>query len=477
MPDILETPAATDTDPGRWRRTAAHRIARAFRPGAPLATGRTRDSVRQAELDGIGFAFRARALAIAVVSAWLMASIAWPRNVYYLSFAAGFFALGYLPYRLRRHPYAGPIKLAFIVLDVGLMTVAILMPPPWGLSVDWPIHTRLRGQEFLFILLLLAEAALTYSPLMVLWTGAAIVAVWSIGFRLLYARPDTLRFTDLPADRRPSAAEALRLFLDPAFVGLAAWSTQVIVASLFASIVALAVWRGRQTLLAQCRAEVLRSDLARYVSPDVADAMAARAQTGSAPDGFGAPTSRTVAVLFADIVGFTAMVETLPPERTFALLRAFHERGCRVVFGHGGTLDKYLGDGFMATFGALADEADAAARALACALALQDEVERWNGERRRAGLEPVRLSIGLHCGPVVVGNLGAERRVEFTVVGDVVNVASRLEQATRETGARILVSAACLAAAAGAPDGRRFADRREIALRGRAQPILAHALG
>ncbi len=109
----------------------------------------------------------------------------------------------------------------------------------------------------------------------------------------------------------------------------------------------------------------------------MADALAARVGSG-----FGRPTTRTVAILFADIVGFTRLTETLPPERTFALLRSFQERSCSVVFKHGGTLDKYLGDGFMATFGSIEHQTDAAASALACAFALLQEIERWNEEAR-----------------------------------------------------------------------------------------------
>jgi adenylate cyclase len=221
--------------------------------------------------------------------------------------------------------------------------------------------------------------------------------------------------------------------------------------------------------LNRIEAEVVRADLARYVSPDVADALTARAGTG-----FGEPTTRTVAVLFADLVGFTRMTETLSPERTFALLRSFQERSCAVVFRHGGTLDKYLGDGFMATFGGIEDQPDAAARALACAFGLQREIERWNLKRSRRGAAPLQLSVGVHCGSVTVGNLGAKRRVEFTVVGDVVNVASRLEEITREVGGSIAASDACIRATAGTGWPERFGRVQEIRLRGRAQPVVVH---
>jgi adenylate cyclase len=222
-------------------------------------------------------------------------------------------------------------------------------------------------------------------------------------------------------------------------------------------------------LLNRVEAEIVRADLARYVSPDVADALTAHAGTG-----FGEPTTRTVAVLFTDIVGFTKLTESLSPERTFALLRSFQERSCAVVFKHGGTLDKYLGDGFMATFGAIEEQPDASARALACAFDLQQEVNRWSEKRSRRGTDRLRVSVGIHCGPVTVGNLGAKQRVEFTVVGDVVNVASRLEEITREVGGSIAASDGCVRAAGPSEWLARFQETREITLRGRAQPILAH---
>ena len=128
----------------------------------------------------------------------------------------------------------------------------------------------------------------------------------------------------------------------------------------------------------------------------------------------------------------------------------------------------------MATFGAIDQQPDAAARALACAFSLQQEMDRWNQKRSHRGAFTVKVSIGVHCGPVTVGNLGAQQRVEFTVVGDVVNVASRLEEITRDTGGSVAVSETCIDAAGKAEWLTRFQHSREIKLRGRAQPILAH---
>ena len=430
--------------------------------GASPAAARLRENVRAAELDGLVFAFWARALAIVVVSAWIVMLVPWPRDAYYAAFAAVFFGLGYIPYRLRRHRWAGTIKLGFVLLDVALVTTAILMPPPVGIGIEWPVQTRLRGQEFLFLLLLLAEAALTYSPLAVAWTGLAIMSIWSVGFQAIYRLPSTLTFREF-AENRSDPGGILSFISDPTFVGLTAWRTQLIATGLFTLILTVAVWRSRRTLVAQVRAEVVRADLARYVSPDLADALATRA-----PQAFGVPATRVVAVVFADIKGFTTLSEPLSPDRIFALLRSFRQRSCRVVFEHGGTLDKYLGDGFIATFGALDDQEDAATRALTCALALQDEMARWNRKRAAGGASRIEVAIGVHCGPVTVGDLGSENRLEFTVVGDVVNVASRLEEATRELGAGLVASADCVRAS-GLAD--RFGAPRALPLRGRREPI------
>ena len=132
---------------------------------ARIEPGRPDSSIREAEEAGLVFAFRARCLAILVVAVSIVVVVPWPRNLYYLGFVAGFFAA-----RLRAVPAATAprmpraIKLSFVVLDVALITAAVLNFPSGGVSIDWPIQTRLRNQNFLFMLLLLGEAALTYSP-------------------------------------------------------------------------------------------------------------------------------------------------------------------------------------------------------------------------------------------------------------------------------------------------------------------------
>jgi adenylate cyclase len=311
-------------------------------------------------------------------------------------------------------------------------------------------------------------SALSYSALNVIWTGLSTVTIWSTGFLSIYWRPDTVTWNNRFADRTSvPPSESLALILDPNYVAISQLWNQVVLTLIITALLVAAVTRARRTLLRQAQAEVVRADLARYLSPDVADTLA------SGPAGtFGVPANRQVAVLFADIVGFTAYTEGLPPDRVVALLRSFHARACKVVFGHRGTLDKFLGDGFMATFGTLADHGVSAREALDCAFALQTEMDRWGAKRRARGAPALAVVVGVHYGPAVVGNVGAEQRLEFTVVGDTVNVASRLERLTREHDCRIALTRDALDAAGGlAALHDRFEPRGTVTLRGRKQPV------
>jgi class 3 adenylate cyclase len=136
---------------------------------------------------------------------------------------------------------------------------------------------------------------------------------------------------------------------------------------------------------------------------------------------------REVTLMFSDIVGFTTMVENLPPAETADFLNGHFALITSCVEAEGGTVDKYIGDAVMAFWGAPEHQADHAARACRAAQAVATALAHDNADRRRAGQPPVRIRIGLHTGPVVVGNIGAPDRVNYTVVGDTVNTCQRIE--------------------------------------------------
>jgi adenylate cyclase len=177
-----------------------------------------------------------------------------------------------------------------------------------------------------------------------------------------------------------------------------------------------------------------RLRLGRYVSPQVA------ARVESLADESAPGESRTVTVLFADLRGFTAISDALSSERVVAMLNDFHTRMVEAVFASAGTLDKYLGDGLMAYFGAPVPATDHAVQGVQCALAMQEALREMNAERAVRGERPLCMGVGVHSGPVVLGDVGAPGRREYTAIGDTVNVAARIEQLTKARSASVLVS-------------------------------------
>jgi class 3 adenylate cyclase/PAS domain-containing protein len=211
-------------------------------------------------------------------------------------------------------------------------------------------------------------------------------------------------------------------------------------------------------------AERKRANLARYFSPNMVDGLM---QSGGRLDE--ARTQR-ITVLFADIWGYTSISAAMPPMHVMALLRELLRMFEKAIFANGGTLDKFLGDGLMATFGTPKAGPRDAANALKCAAAMADAISRWNAKRRDNGLKPMQLGIGLHHGDVVLGDIGSERRMEFAVIGDTVNVASRIQEKTRALDIAVLASDGVIQAAraeAGDAAVKEFTDRGEHELRGR----------
>jgi class 3 adenylate cyclase len=184
-----------------------------------------------------------------------------------------------------------------------------------------------------------------------------------------------------------------------------------------------------------------------------------------------------VAVLFSDLRGFTRYSEQVPPEQLIAELNNYLDAMVSVIRSEGGVVDKFIGDAIMVVFGIPRPRPDDALRAVRTAAAMQQALARHNERRAAAGRPPLRHGIGVHFGPAVAGHVGNEDRLQFTVVGDVVNVASRLESATKAAGVAVLISEAAAAAARKA-DGEvpGLESRGRIELPGHDEDLEAHTL-
>ncbi|SON55764.1 Adenylate cyclase 1 [Hartmannibacter diazotrophicus] len=249
-------------------------------------------------------------------------------------------------------------------------------------------------------------------------------------------------------------------------------ATRVLIVFLTGVILAAGAYSARRSTMNAIRTARERSTLQRFV-PTELEHVVSTADLADFPHG----RRQRVVALFADLRNFTTLSETLDPGQTANLLNSFRMRAERVISAHGGIIDKFVGDGILVVFGAGEPRSDDAERAVKAAIALVAEVESWNRKRVREGRQSVGIGIGAHIGEVFVGVLGGERRLEFTVIGDAVNVAERLEEMTRKVEMDLVLSGDLLDASGCLTDrSRTWRALDDLHLRGRAMPVPAYAL-
>jgi adenylate cyclase len=228
----------------------------------------------------------------------------------------------------------------------------------------------------------------------------------------------------------------------------------------FSGIAALAIASSRSAERVR-REALVRSNFERYFAPNIAAEIANAERTATLGG-----ERRSLTVLFSDIRGFTSLSETMPPEALARYLSEYFSEMVEIIFEHGGTLDKFIGDAIMALWGAPVAHDDDPARAFAAALDMQAAVRELNERWTASGKPAIGIGIGINYGDVFAGNIGSQRRMEYTVLGDAVNIASRL---CAQAGAgEILVGEAFRDVVA---QDERFIPAREISLRGRTAPV------
>jgi adenylate cyclase len=233
-------------------------------------------------------------------------------------------------------------------------------------------------------------------------------------------------------------------------------STMLMIAGIAAAIVARAL---RQQFENSVAAAVARDKVTnlfgQHVSPVVVEQLLGTNVQSE---------RRMVCVLFLDIRGFTAMTRTRSAAETVTLLNDFFAEMIEIVDRHNGFINKFLGDGFLALFGAALDDPAAAANALGAGRAMLRAVDAWNATHPKRAL---KIGIGIHIGEAITGSIGSPRRKEYTAIGDTVNLAARLEQLTKDTGARLLLSDPVRAAAA----ANDAVDLGALPIRGYEEPV------
>jgi adenylate cyclase len=238
---------------------------------------------------------------------------------------------------------------------------------------------------------------------------------------------------------------------------------------IFGGILAFITYIFRKTIHEAVYLEKANFQMRRYFSPAVAEKISQAEEDFLRPGG----QRQKVAVMFCDIREFTTLSETLSPEEVIELLSKYHSKMVDTIFRYGGTLDKFIGDGIMATFGTPEALSDDVERAVKAGIAMKTALHQLNQDREVQGITKIQQGIGIHFGSVVVGNIGTLDRLEYTVVGDTVNLASRIESACKELKESFLISET-VKAKIGAEIQTR--DLGNIAVKGKSKPIQVFAV-
>lgn len=409
--------------------------------------------------EGAWWALVARLGALAVASVLLgFLNPTW-HSLWYQASLVVLALIGVLQYRVGRVGHSR-LELAVLALDLTFLTAVFLVPNPFYGGAE-PTAVTYRFGNFQYYFIILAAAVHTYSWQTIIAMGNWVLGLWLFGaVCMAYFGVERPELTVAVQDALPNLPHLANM-LDPNAIQWDLRIQQVVIFSTTAVILALAVRRFHLLVLHSAEISRERTNLARYFSPSMVEELSTKDEP------LGQIRSHDAAVLFVDIVGFTSYSDGRPPEEVIETLRAFHALMEAEVFAHDGTLDKYLGDGLMATFGTPLPGPDDAARAVACVLAMAERMDRFNAQREAEGRDEIDARFGVHFGPVVLGDIGSNR-LEFAVLGDTVNAASRLEALTRQLGVRMVISDATMQSA-GAPQGLRRAPDQQV--RGISEPL------
>jgi adenylate cyclase len=394
-----------------------------------------------AEKDGAKVLVVVRTCAVLTIYAFFLATNVWNARLFYqVAFSLLFLGVGFAAYYFSvfkpRHRW---LVYVLGLVDLLIVMYLIFSDNPFDPNPPFPTALHAREGSFQYLLIFVALSALTLSPRLVIFMGITASVLWGIAILWVLKQTDTI--SDLAAPHSlATRADEIAYFLSPSFISVRDQSEHIVLICIVAGILAAVVWRSRRFVLGYVSAERARSNLARHFSPNMIDEIANQDQP------LGSVRKQNIGVLFADIVGFTKFSEEHSPELVFDLLRQFHQRMEQTVFQHHGTLDNYIGDCVMATFGVPNPTPDDARNAITCGIAMITELEGWNRERSNHNLPPVDARVGVQFGPVVLGAIGSERILSFAVIGDACNVASRLQALCRDINADLCVGHACLEA-------------------------------
>lgn len=324
----------------------------------------------------------------------------------------------FLAWRRRLTPW---FLRASVVIDIAGLMLTI-----WSFHLQYQSAPALylKAPTLMYAFILIAVRALRFQVEYVVLAGVAAALGWLalLGYAVLAGATITHSF-----GRYAMSEDIL----------IGAEIDKVITILAVTGILALVIARARGLLVAAVAEQQSTTELSRFFAPEVASQIR-MAELQLAP---GQGVQRDAAILTTDLRNFTGLAATLPPAATLGILNDYHAHVVPVIQAHGGSVDKYLGDGILASFGATRPSATPAADAFRAADAILAAFDAWAADRAAQGLAPLRLGLAIAAGPVLFGTTGDPTRLEYTVIGAPVNLACKLEKATKALGRRAVATA------------------------------------
>lgn len=306
---------------------------------------------------------------------------------------------------------------SLIVADMALLLLLI-----WSFHIQYlqPPAFSLKAPTLLYVFIFIVLRALRFEARYVLLAGITAAAGWTLlAAAAVFADPDMVTRDYVH-------------YLTANAVLIGAEIDKVITILVVTIVLSLALVRARRLLVLSIVEAAAVQDLSRFFAPEIADRITG-AQHQLRP-GYG--EARDATILTVDIRGFTQLAKTLPPADLIGVLVEYQARMVSAIQRHGGSIDKFIGDGILATFGATEPSETHAADALRALDAVVVAADEWNRERRKAGAVPLILGAAAASGRVICGAVGDESRLEYTVIGDAVNLAAKLEKHNKAILAR-----------------------------------------
>ena len=317
-----------------------------------------------------------------------------------------------------------------VVIDMALLMVLIFS---FHLKYAQTAAFYLKVPTLLYVFLFIGLRALRFEARLVMFSGVCGALGWAY---LTY-------YVSTGRGGPPNRTHNFIEYMTSNALLVGAEIDKIIAILLTTFVLALAISRARHLLVRSVSEGAAARDLSRFFDPGVA----ARIRTAAMSIKAGEGELRDVAILTVDLRGFTRLSTELAPGEVMKMLQDYQGRVCPLIAAHGGSIDKFLGDGILASFGAVAPSPTAAADALRAADAVVAAADHWIAERRAAGLPPLAIGLAVSSGRVVFGAVGDGERLEFTVIGDAVNFAAKLEKHNKDEKTRAVTDGATYALA------------------------------